>query len=139
MIVRIDALAIRIHSREDFDSKYDGITESVVAVPADTVRLDAPTVRAVESFRPPAVEHGEVDGAVDGGLHSRRSAGFQRVLRIVEPDVDPRYQLARECEIVILDEQYLADELGPHREFVYLLDQSLAGLVVRVSLARYDQ
>ena len=51
----------------------------------------------------------------------------------------PGDEFARECEIVVFDQQHAADELGLHRQFVNLFDQTLAGLVVRVRLARHDQ
>ena len=44
-------------------------------------RLDRPAVLAVVALVPPAVEHREVERAVDARLHARRAGGLQRVRR----------------------------------------------------------
>ena len=48
----------------------------------------APAVLAVEALAPPTVEHAEVDRAIEPGFLARGAAGFQRVLRRVQPHVD---------------------------------------------------
>ena len=66
--------------------------------------LDRPAVVAVVAFGPPAVEHREVDHAVDARLHSRGARRLQRVDRVVEPHVDAGDEPAREPQVVALEE-----------------------------------
>ena len=98
-------------------------------------RLDRPAVAAVVAFVPPAVGHRQVEHAVQTGLHARGAARFERVDRIVEPDIHARYQPAREPQIIVLDQQDAAFECRPARHLVDAPDQILPGHVGRVGLA----
>jgi hypothetical protein len=75
-------------------------------------RLDRPAVLAVVALAPPAVEHRQVDGAVDRRLHARGARGFQRVDRVVEPDVDAGHHAPRQVQVVAFDQQDAALELA---------------------------
>ena len=56
-----------------------------------------PAVGAVVALGPPAVEHAELQAAVDGGLHAARAARLQRRAREVDPDVAAAHQPRGAC------------------------------------------
>src|SRR5208283_3501591 len=85
-----------------------------------------------------SVEDREIQGAVEDGLLTRGSARFLRPSRIVEPDINSLYELARHVHVVVLDEDDLARErlfLGPADD---ALNQLLAHAIFGVGLAAED-
>ena len=82
---------------------------------------------------PPAVEHGEVEGAVQGRLHARGAAGLERAARVVEPDVHAACQAPPEGHVVVGDEDDGAGVAARHRDQGG--DQPPALAVVGVRLA----
>ena len=98
-------------------------------------RLDRPAIGAVVALVPPAVGNRQVEHAVHRRLHAGGAGGFQRIDRVVQPDIAAGNQPAREAEVIAFHHQQLALELGPARDFVDAADQLLAGLVGRVRLA----
>ena len=102
-------------------------------------RLDRPAVLAVVALVPPTVQHRQVDHAVDAGLHAGRAARLERVDRIVQPHVHPGHQPARQAQVVVLDQQDAALELGHPRDLGDAADQVLARLVGGVGLAGEQQ
>src|SRR5256712_1893954 len=96
---------------------------------------DRPAVFAVAAdLGPPAVEHGEVEGAVQGRLHARGAAGLERAARVVEPDVHAACQAPPEGHVVVGDEDDGAGGAARHREPGGAPPPALA--VVGVRLAR---
>ncbi len=74
---------------------------------------DRPAVGAVVGLGPPAVEHAELQAAVEGRLHAARAAGLQRRPRQVQPHVAAAHQPGRRVEVVVVEEHHpLADDLG---------------------------
>ncbi len=103
------------------------------------MRGDGPTVLPVVALAPPAVQHAQVDDAVDARLLPGGAAGLHGVLRGVEPDVHAGDQLARQRQVVALHQHDAAGELRSPRELVDHLDEVLARQVVGVGLAGEDQ
>src|SRR5260370_30711353 len=60
---------------------------------------DGEAVQAVVRFRPPAVQHLEVQTAVQNNFLAARSRGFQRTPRIVEPDIDTLRQMSADVDV----------------------------------------
>ena len=100
---------------------------------------DGEAVEAVVGLGPPAVEHGEIQAAVEDDLLAAGAGGFERAARIVEPDVDALDQMAADVDVVVLDEDELVGELGVAHHLGDLLQHTLAGLVVRVGLAGKEE
>ncbi len=61
-------------------------------------------VGAVVAFAPPAVEDAQVQAAVTAGLHAAGAGGLERAARVVQPDVAAAHHLARDVDVVVLDE-----------------------------------
>ena len=102
-------------------------------------RADRKSVQAVVPFGPPAVEHRQVQAAVEHHLLAAGAARFERPPRIVEPDVDPLDEVAADVDVVILDEEQLAGESRIADQPRDLLQDLLAGPIVWMRLAREDQ
>ena len=72
-------------------------------------------------------------------LLARGAAGFLGPSRVVEPDVDTLHQVPRHVHVVVFDEHDAMGKLGPAAHLDDVLDQLLAELVFRVSLAGEDE
>src|SRR5581483_11314144 len=96
------------------------------------VFADRETVRAVVAFAPPAVEDAEVQTAVAAGFHAARAGGFERTPRIVQPDVAAGNHLARDVDVVVLDEHETALEVAVFAEVNDVLNVALAVVVARM-------
>ena len=95
---------------------------------------------AVVGLGPPAVEDREVQAAVEHDLLAAGAAGLERAARVVEPDVDALHQVPADVDVVVLDEHASCRRTaGRCVSCGDLLDQLLAGLVVRVGLAGEDE
>ena len=135
------ALAVAVvEARRDalLDQLVQRVRLEVVAavVVADAVgRRDRPAVLAVVPLVPPAVEDGEVQRAVERGLHARRAARLERAQRVVQPDVHAPVEVARHRDVVVGQE----GDAVAHRRVVgeahHLLDELLAAVVGGVALA----
>ena len=97
---------------------------------------DGPTVLAVVPFAPPSVQHGKVQGAVDGGFLAGGSRGFERPQRRVQPDVHALDEVAGQVDVVILQEHQPPAGIVTFREPVHLLEQPLGRLIGRMGFAR---
>ena len=97
---------------------------------------DREPVRAVVGLRPPAVQDREVQAAVQQYLLPAGAGRFLRPAGIVEPHVDALHELATEADVVVLEEDQLAEEAGVPAELVNLPQHALGRLVARVRLAR---
>ena len=100
---------------------------------------DGEAVEAVVGLGPPAIEHGEVEAAVEHHFLAAGAGGFQGTARIVEPDVDALDEVAADVDVVVLDEDELVGEVGVAHHLGDLLQHALAGLVVRMGLAGKEE
>ena len=107
-------------------------------VEARVPRGDTPAVIAVVTLTPPAIQHAEIDRAIEAGLLPRGAARLQRVLGRIQPHVHTGHHEPRQGHVVALQQDDLADEIRVHGKVVYLPDQVLPGLVVGVGLAGED-
>lgn len=108
-----------------------------VVVRRRTVRRgDRPAEVRPEPFVPPAVQHRQVQTAVQGRLHAARPARLQGAERVVEPDVAARVQLLRHRHAVVGEEHDPVADARVVREPHQLLDQAFSAVVRRVRLAR---
>src|SRR5690606_19276104 len=82
----------------------------------DVDRRNAPAVVLGPAFRPPAIEHAQVETAVERRLDAGRAARLERGDGIVEPHVDAGYEPAPELHVVVLEEHDAADEFGRERQ-----------------------
>ncbi len=62
-------------------------------------------VEPVVRLGPPAVEHRQVQAAVQHDLLAAGAARFERPPRVVQPDVDALHQVAADVDVVVLDER----------------------------------
>ncbi len=100
---------------------------------------DREAVEAVVGLGPPAIEHGEIESAVQHDFLSTRAARFERAARIVQPDIDALHKVAADVDVVVLDEQDLPREPRIAHQPGNLLQHRLAGRVVRMRLAGEDE
>ena len=103
------------------------------------IAADGEAVGAVVAFAPPAVQDAEVQAAVATGLHAAGAGGFERAARVVQPDVAAGHHLARDVDVVVLDEHQVAREFAVFAQMDDLLDEALAVVVARVGLAGEDE
>src|ERR1700683_4922868 len=98
-------------------------------------RADGKAVHAVVGLRPPAIEDGEIESAVQHYLLPAGAGRFQRPPRIVQPNVNALHEVAPDVDVVILDEDKFVGELRIAHQVGDLLQHFLAGFVQRVRLA----
>ena len=96
---------------------------------------DRPAVLAVVPLVPPAVEHREVQSAVERRLHAGGAAGLIGAQRVVEPDVAARVEGLGHGDVVVGQEDDAVPDLGVVGEPDDVLDELLAAVVGRVRLA----
>ena len=99
---------------------------------------DGPAVGAVVGLGPPAVEHRELEARVDGRLHAARPARLQRRPRDVDPDVAAAGHGGAEAEVVVVEVDDAAGDLGVGLHGEQALDEPLAVVVARMRLAGED-
>ena len=95
---------------------------------------DSPTVLAVETFCPPAIDDAQVDSAVDGSLHPAGSARLERSAWGVQPDVAALHEVAGHLHVVVLEEHDPTTDVVSAGQLDELPDQLLALLVSGVGL-----
>ena len=100
---------------------------------------DGEAVEAVVGLGPPAIEDGEVEAAVEHDFLAAGAGGFERAAGIVEPDVDALNEVAADVDVVVLDEDELVGEVGVAHHLGDLLEDALAGLVMRMGLAGEEE
>src|SRR5262249_42647912 len=67
-------------------------------------RIDEPAVRLRVPFSPPPTRHPQMGHAVNGRLHSARTARFERFTWIVEPYIASLNEKVSNVEVVFVDE-----------------------------------
>ena len=119
--------------------ELDRVAVVLRAVVVVHVAGQRPAVHPVERLGPPAVEHAELQPAVDRRLHAARAARLQRRAREVEPDVAAAHHARRAGEVVVVE----VDDAGAgvRRPLVreQVLHHALALVVARVRLAGEDE
>ena len=90
---------------------------------------DREAVQAVVGFRPPAVENGEIQAAVQDHLLPAGARGLERTPRIVQPDIDALHEVAADVDVVVLDEDEFVGKLPVAHQLRDLLQHAFAGLV----------
>ena len=80
----------------------------------------------VVGLGPPAVEHREIQPAVQHDLLAAGARRFERPPRIVQPDVDALHEVAADVDVVVLDEDELVAELPVAHHLRDLLQDALA-------------
>src|SRR5205807_3443729 len=88
---------------------------------------------------PPAVEHGKIESAIQDNFLAAGARCLQGAARIVQPDIDSLHEVAANVDVVVLDKDELVGEEAVAHEFGNLLQDSLAGFVVRMGLAGKDE
>src|SRR5215471_19250675 len=102
-------------------------------------KADGEAVEAVVRLGPPAVEHRQIQAAVQHDLLPAGAAGLERTSRVVQPNVHTLHEVTADVDVVILDEQNLAGKLRIVHESGDLLQNLLARRVERVRLAGEDE
>ena len=64
---------------------------------------DGEAIETVVGFCPPAVEHGEIQSAIQHDFLAAGTGSFQRPPWIVEPDIDALHEIAADVDVVILN------------------------------------
>ena len=90
-------------------------------------------------FRPPAIQLGKIQAAVDEDLHSARPACFPRPPGRVDPKIDALDQFLSQQHVVIVEKNNAALDLWTFDEVLPLFDQHLPRHVLRMSFAGEDQ
>ena len=123
------------------ERRHDLLLEQVVELLAIGVvggALDRPADVGRIALGPPAVEHGEVEDAVDGRLHPARPRGLQGAARGVQPDVAAAHHRARNTHVVVLEEDNATLSAWLSPELDDLLHHVLAGHIGGVGFSRDD-
>ena len=102
---------------------------------AGDLGANRPTIVAIVTFAPPAIEHAQIQAAVWRQFHSARAARFQRTQRIVQPKIDALHEPSRDVGVVVLHENHPVLEPALAAEFVNLLDERLAAFILRMRFA----
>ena len=106
-----------------------------VHVRVRSARSDGESVHPVVRLGPPAIENRKVQPAIQDHLLAARARCLQGPPWIVQPDVHALHEMAADVDVVVFDEDELVGELRIAHQFGNLLQHSLAGLIVRMSLA----
>src|SRR5262245_32909988 len=96
---------------------------------------DGESVESVIGLRPPAIEHGKIEPTIQDHFLSACARRFERPSRIVQPDVDALHEVSADVDVVVLDENNFIGESRIAHEVCDLLKNSLAGLVLWMSLS----
>ena len=91
------------------------------------------------AFHPPAIQHGEVHGAVHGRFFAGSTGGLLRTGRIVHPHIHALDHALSQRNIVAGHKHDLADETGILGNIHNLLDQVLTGFIGRMGLTREEE
>ena len=118
----------------DIEQVVGFILVTLVMIETGIPRRDTPAVLPVITFTPPAIQHTEVDRAIQAGFLARGATGFQRIFRCIEPHIHARHHMPCQGHIIALQQQDFADKIGVHGVVVNHLDQVLPGLVVGMGL-----
>src|ERR1035438_5545978 len=140
-----DALRVPLEAH-----RHDLLGESLVKVRAvhavlllDVVGMrilaDGEAVGAVVAFAPPAVEDAQVHATVTAGFHAAGAGGLERTARVVQPDVATAHHLARDVDVVVLNEDEITRKFRVPAQMNDLLDEALALVVARMGLAGEDE
>src|SRR5436190_19277414 len=95
---------------------------------------DGKAVESVIRLRPPAVEHGKIESAIQDHFLSARARSLKRPPRIVEPDVHALHEVAADIDVVVLNENNFIREPRIAHQLRDLLKDSLSRLVLRMGL-----
>ena len=96
---------------------------------------DCESVQAVVCFRPPTIQDGEVQSAVQNHLLTAGARRLQRPARVVEPNIDALHEMTSYVDVVIFDEHELIGKLAVMHQLGNLLQHPLARLVAGMRLA----
>src|ERR1700677_4717974 len=105
-----------------------------VHVGVGTTHPDGKSVQAVISFRPPAIQHGEIEPAVQNHFLSAGARSFERTTRIVQPYVNALDEMAADVDVVVFYENKLIGEFRVAHQICHTLQDALAGVVERMRL-----
>ena len=72
---------------------------------------DGETIETVVGFRPPAIENGQIQAAIQHDFLPAGARRFERPARIVQPYVDALHEMAADVDVVILYEHEFVGEL----------------------------
>src|ERR1700676_1319152 len=141
------AFAVFIECRDDggfqFRIKIFGVRRIVdrdIGSGFAMMRLaDGPTGDAFDvPFGPPAIEDTQAGDAVESGLHATGAAGFEWILRRVQPQIHSGGEVAAEIHVVVIEKNNGDGFFQGFFRLVNVLDDFLATGIVRVSLAGED-
>ena len=96
---------------------------------------DREAVHAIEGLSPPSIKDGKIQTSVQHHFLAAGPGSLQWPAGIVEPDIDALHKVASDVDVIVLHKHELVVELGISHQFGNLLQDSLAGLVQRMSLA----
>ena len=71
---------------------------------AGGIVADRPSASRLVRLRPPTVQFGQVQSAIDQYLHTTGAAGFPWSPRCFNPDIDALHQMLGQFDVVILQE-----------------------------------
>src|SRR5690606_29065289 len=91
-----------------------------------------------EALAPPAVEDAQVEPTVDRHLLPARAARLEGTPRIVEPEIDALDHVARDLDIVVLEEDDATAELAPLADRLHLLEEALSFRILGMGLPGED-
>src|SRR5205085_12085838 len=90
---------------------------------------DGPAVIAVVTLTPPTIQHTEIKPAIGWRFHAAGAAGFEWAQRIVQPEINPLHQPARDIGVVIFNEDNPIVKTGFTGEFVNFLNERFTTFV----------
>src|SRR5262245_5981775 len=100
---------------------------------------DGEAVETVIGLSPPSVEDRKIQSAVKHYFLAAGPGGLHRPPRIVQPEIDPLHEAAREIYIVIFDEEHLAGKPRVTHQTGDLLQNLLSRIIARMSFAGEDE
>ena len=136
---RISLLVTCIVKRQDFSFQQAVDCSSiqlilVFLILVSTFFSQCPSGSFTVTFQPPSVKYRQVYNTVHQSFFTGSTGSFQRTSRSVHPDIYTRNQTTSQFHIVIFKENDLTKEFRTVRDFHNLLDQTLTGTIVGMSL-----
>ncbi len=101
-------------------------------------RTYSPTIVALVTFTPPAIQDTQVDSAIGRDLHAAGPAGLHWAQRGVKPDVYSLDQIPGHFYVVIFNKDYVLSKLRGVGHLHYLVDEFLAVLILWMGFATED-
>src|SRR6185436_1187120 len=96
-------------------------------------------IEAIVSLRPPSIEDGKVEAAVQYNLLPAGAGSFERSSRSVQPDVNALHKMLPHIDVIVFEKDESFRKRTVMHKLGDLLKYRLAWYIVRMSFPREDE